>query len=85
MEYKIGQLYNGFILKSEEYVEEINSKARIFEHEKTGAKLLNMDNDDTNKVFAIGFKTPPSDSTGVMHILEHSVLCQENFQLKSHL
>ncbi|QJA08753.1 insulinase family protein [Romboutsia sp. CE17] len=75
MEYKIGQLYNGFILKSEEYVEEINSKARIFEHEKTGAKLLNMDNDDTNKVFAIGFKTPPSDSTGVMHILEHSVLC----------
>ena len=34
-----------------------------------------MENDDTNKVFSIGFKTPPQDSTGVMHILEHSVLC----------
>ena len=75
MEYKIGQIYNGFILKDEEYIKEVNSNARIFEHEKTGARLLHMENDDNNKVFSIGFKTPPSDSTGVMHILEHSVLC----------
>ncbi len=75
MEYQVGKLYNGFILKSEEYIEEVNSKAKIFEHEKTGARLLHMENDDSNKVFAIGFKTPPNDSTGVMHILEHSVLC----------
>ncbi|MGL5694025.1 MAG: insulinase family protein, partial [Peptostreptococcaceae bacterium] len=75
MEYKINQLYNGFVLKREEYIKEVNSKARIFEHEKTGARLLHMENDDSNKVFAIGFKTPPTDSTGVMHILEHSVLC----------
>ncbi len=75
MEYIIGKNYNGFVLKREEYIEEVNSKAFIFEHEKTGAKLLYMQNDDTNKVFSIGFKTPPEDSTGVMHILEHSVLC----------
>ena len=75
MEYKIGKIYNGFILKDEEYIKEVKSNARIFEHEKTGARLLHMENDDDNKVFSIGFKTPPSDSTGVMHILEHSVLC----------
>ena len=75
MEYKIGTNYNGFILVREENIKEVNSIARIFEHEKTGARLLHMENDDTNKVFSIGFKTPPEDSTGVMHILEHSVLC----------
>ena len=75
MEYKIGTNYNGFVLVREENIKEVNSIARIFEHEKTGARLLHMENDDTNKVFSIGFKTPPEDSTGVMHILEHSVLC----------
>lgn len=75
MNYKIGTNYNGFVLVREEKIKEVNSIARIFEHEKTGARLLHMENDDTNKVFSIGFKTPPEDSTGVMHILEHSVLC----------
>ncbi len=75
MEYKINKIYNGFLLIREEHIKEVNSIARIFEHEKTGARLLHMENDDTNKVFSIGFKTPPEDSTGVMHILEHSVLC----------
>ncbi|WP_290459190.1 insulinase family protein [Romboutsia ilealis] len=75
MEYKIGTNYNGFVLVREENIKEVNSIAKIFEHEKTGARLLHMENDDTNKVFSIGFKTPPEDSTGVMHILEHSVLC----------
>lgn len=75
MDYKVGSIYHGFILNKEEEIKEINSIVRIFEHEKTGARLLHMENDDSNKVFSIGFKTPPSDSTGVMHILEHSVLC----------
>ncbi|RDY25743.1 insulinase family protein [Romboutsia weinsteinii] len=75
MDFKLGNNYHGFILKEEEYIKEVNSKARIFEHEKTKAKLLHMENEDSNKVFSIGFKTPPTDSTGVMHILEHSVLC----------
>ncbi len=44
-------------------------------HNRSGARLLYLANDDENKTFAIGFKTPPADSTGVFHILEHSVLC----------
>ncbi|MEG0307909.1 MAG: insulinase family protein [Clostridium sp.] len=75
MNYKIGNVYHGFKLDREENVVEINSISRVFTHEKTGAKLLHLENDDSNKVFAIGFKTPPSDDTGVAHILEHSVLC----------
>jgi presequence protease len=75
MGYKVGEIYNGFKLLEEKNVKEINSVTRIFEHEKTGAKLLSFENDDDNKVFGIGFRTPPSDSTGLPHILEHSVLC----------
>ena len=56
-------------------IEEINSKARLLRHKKTGARVVLIENDDENKVFYIGFRTPPKESTGVMHILEHSVLC----------
>lgn len=72
---KTGVTINGFILKEEEFVADIDSNVRIFEHEKTGAKLMHIENDDDNKSFTIGFKTPPKDNTGEMHILEHSVLC----------
>jgi presequence protease len=75
MEFKTGQVYNGFKLMEEREIKEINSVARIFEHEKNGARLLSLENDDDNKVFGIGFRTPPEDSTGLPHILEHSVLC----------
>src|SRR6202011_2497595 len=44
-------------------------------HRKTGAELLSVINRDENKVFGVTFRTPPEDSTGVAHILEHSVLC----------
>lgn len=66
---------HGFVLEREEEVPEINASARIYRHERTGARLLSMLTDDTNKVFGITFRTPPEDSTGVAHILEHSVLC----------
>jgi len=56
-------------------VKELNSTAWLFIHEKSGARLLYLQNDDDNKVFSITFRTPPSDSTGVPHIMEHSVLC----------
>ncbi len=56
-------------------IEEINSGARLLRHKKTGARVVLLENDDENKVFYIGFRTPPKESTGVMHILEHSVLC----------
>ncbi len=56
-------------------IPELNCRARIFRHNQTGAELLSLINDDENKVFGVTFRTPPSDSTGVAHILEHSVLC----------
>lgn len=70
-----GKTYSGFKLVDEKEIKEINSKAFIFQHEKTAAKLLKLSNEDDNKVFSIAFRTPPKDSTGVAHILEHSVLC----------
>ena len=75
MIFKIGQTYSGFKLIEEEKINEMNSTGRIFEHEKSGARLFHIQNDDDNKVFSITFRTPPYDSTGLPHILEHSVLC----------
>lgn len=56
-------------------IEELNSESFLLRHKKTGARVALLSNDDENKVFYIGFRTPPKDSTGVAHILEHSVLC----------
>ncbi len=66
---------HGFQLVYEKDINEFRTKARVYRHVKTGAELLSMINDDENKVFGITFRTPPGDSTGVAHILEHSVLC----------
>ncbi len=66
---------NGYTLVSSTYVQEIASHADLFVHDRTGARILSVKNDDENKVFGITFRTPPADSTGVAHILEHSVLC----------
>lgn len=64
-------------------ITDINSVTYLCRHKKTGAKLALIENDDDNKVFYIGFRTPPKDSTGVAHILEHSVLCgSKEFPLK---
>lgn len=59
----------------QKHVKELNSEGYVLEHKKSGARLFLLSNEDDNKVFSIGFRTPPSDSTGVPHILEHSVLC----------
>lgn len=75
MKVELGSIHNGFKLIETNDIEEINSVGMLFEHEKSGAKLFYLKNDDDNKVFAISFRTPPKDSTGVPHILEHSVLC----------
>ncbi len=66
---------HGFTLIRDEFVEEYQFHARIYRHDRTGAELLSIINQDENKVFGITFRTPPADSTGVAHILEHSVLC----------
>ncbi|MCR5418477.1 MAG: insulinase family protein [Lachnospiraceae bacterium] len=56
-------------------IPDLNSEGAILRHKKTGARVCLLSNDDNNKVFYIGFRTPPEDSTGVAHINEHSVLC----------
>lgn len=75
MNLELNKVYSGFKLIKEEEAKDVNSLARVFEHEKSGARLLSLFNDDDDKVFSITFRTPPEDSTGVAHILEHSVLC----------
>lgn len=55
-------------------IKDLGSEGWILRHKKSGARIALLSNDDENKVFTIGFKTPPADSTGVAHILEHSVL-----------
>lgn len=75
MSLTINTVCHGFKVLEQRYVEEIKSEAYILEHEKSGARLLYLANDDDNKVFSISFRTPPADDTGVAHILEHSSLC----------
>ncbi len=66
---------NSYELIKEEYLKDINATGRILRHKKTGARVALIPNDDENKVFYIAFRTPVSDSTGVPHIIEHTVLC----------
>lgn len=64
-------------------LKDLKSKGYLLKHKKSGARVVLMENDDDNKVFYIGFRTPPEDSTGLPHILEHSVLCgSKNFPVK---
>ncbi|MGL5820702.1 MAG: insulinase family protein [Sarcina sp.] len=83
MHLEIDNEYNGFILREKRYLKELEEEAFLFEHAKTGARLIKIISDDDNKVFSIGFRTPPKNSTGVAHILEHSVLCgSRKFDMK---
>ncbi len=68
------QTRNGFRLVRQEAVVEIDSEALRFQHQRSGAELVILTNEDDNKTFMVTFKTPPDDDTGVAHILEHSVL-----------
>ena len=70
------------VLKQENLTD-IHSAGYLVRHKKTGARLVLIENDDENKVFSIAFRTTPKNSTGVPHILEHSVLCgSREFPLK---
>ncbi len=75
MELNTNATYHGFAIEKREDLPEIDGTAFIGRHEPSGARLLYLANDDNNKSFAIGFRTPPKDDSGVFHILEHSVLC----------
>ena len=67
-------ILHGFELLREEQIEELNTRAQLWRHQKTGAELLSLQNEDENKVFGINFRTPVNNNTGVAHILEHAVL-----------
>ncbi len=62
------------LIKTED-LKDLGSTGYVLRHKKSGAHVALVENDDDNKVFYIGFRTPPQDSTGVPHIIEHSVLC----------
>ena len=69
---KISEKYE---LLQHEFLKDTGCDSLLLVHKKTGARVALLPSDDDNKVFYIGFRTPPKDSTGVAHIIEHSVLC----------
>lgn len=74
MEFTIGNSYSGFTLEKHINSTEIGSDVYLFRHDVLQCPLLAIKNGDSNKTFSIAFNTVPTDSTGVAHILEHSVL-----------
>jgi len=67
--------YRNYKVIKEERIEALNGLGILLEHEKSGARIMVVKNEDDNKTFNIIFRTPPKDDTGLPHILEHSVLC----------
>lgn len=65
----------GYEILDEHRVEDVQSDGFILRHKKSGARIAILSNNDDNKVFYIGFRTPPEDETGVPHIIEHTTLC----------
>jgi Zn-dependent M16 (insulinase) family peptidase len=74
MTYTVGNTYHGFTLDEYQQISEIGAQVYLFHHEMLGCPLFAIKNADTNKTFTVAFNTIPVDSTGVAHILEHSVL-----------
>ncbi len=72
---QVGTRTHGFTVRRVRELPELSAKLWEFVHDRTGAQLVWLDRADENKCFSIAFKTIPEDSTGVFHILEHSVLC----------
>lgn len=72
--YTIGSTYHGFVLERREFIPEIHSDVLLFTHATLGCQAVAIKNQDVNKTFCVSFMTVPEDSTGVAHILEHSVL-----------
>lgn len=80
---KFDKIIHGFEFVSSREIPELSGTLHEAVYKKNGAKLLFIDREDTNKTFAIAFKTIPTDDTGVFHIIEHSVLCgSEKYPVK---
>ncbi|MBO4384940.1 MAG: insulinase family protein [Clostridia bacterium] len=75
MKLETGSVIKGFKVERVRESKELGGRFVEMRHEKLGTELCWLDNGDANKLFCVGFKTLPEDSTGVFHILEHSVLC----------
>lgn len=74
---------SAYTVKNTEYIESLKTDAVILYHEKSGARICILANDDENKMFCAAFKTPPEDDCGTPHIIEHSVLCgSERYPVK---
>lgn len=79
----VGTKHQGFTVTAIHELPELSGFAYVMRHDASGARLMWLATDDANRSFAIAFKTPPADDTGVFHILEHSVLCgSEHFPVK---
>ena len=70
---------NGYRVIVKQELKELDASGYLLEHEKTKAKVVAIEAKDDNKVFSIGFRTPPKDSTGVAHIVEHTVPVKDPF------
>ena len=83
MNLELQKIYHGFKVLRREELEEVASTGYVLEHVRSGARLVYLANGDDNKVFTIGFRTPPADDTGIAHIMEHSTLCgSRKYRLK---
>lgn len=77
------KIHEAYELLGQEELKDIHSNGYLLRHKKSGAHITLIENDDENKVFYIGFRTPVNDSTGVPHIIEHTVLCgSDKYPLK---
>uniref|UniRef100_A0A8C5XKD5 Presequence protease, mitochondrial n=1 Tax=Microcebus murinus TaxID=30608 RepID=A0A8C5XKD5_MICMU len=75
LQYKVGEKIHGFTVNQVTSVPELFLTAVKLSHDNTGARYLHLAREDTNNLFSVQFRTTPMDSTGVPHILEHTVLC----------
>ncbi|XP_032205756.1 presequence protease, mitochondrial isoform X2 [Mustela erminea] len=74
-QYEVGERIHGFTVSQVTAIPELSLTAVKLHHDGTGAKYLHLAREDTNNLFSVQFRTTPTDSTGVPHVLEHTVLC----------
>lgn len=83
LRFSVGEIHNGFRVEHIEEFPVYQLTAFEFVHERLGSKYIHLDSSETNNAFMVSFRTPPKNSTGVAHILEHTVLCgSERFPVR---
>jgi len=74
-EFVVGESRHGFTVTARTPLPELNATLLQLRHDRTGARMVHLATTDRNNLFAVGFRTPPADSSGIAHILEHTTLC----------